>query len=237
MADTSVKAQTANRHSFVRAMLVSLGILGISFFLNSYRIAETVDLKSDEATYAIESVSLVRTGMTKWNGGSFLVHPPLFYMVEGAYYNALGIGYGTLFDRLIGRGYTAGEPLLPANATLSGTSMLYAIVAGRYLVALYGAIITVLVFLLGSTLVNWRLGAFGAALLMLDPYAIWRNHFNYLEPLATLLGVLMILVYYRAVNNTYERYRNRYLLLTGLFFGLSLLTKELALIYFPPLLV
>ncbi|HUP28379.1 MAG TPA: discoidin domain-containing protein [Chloroflexia bacterium] len=208
-----------------------------SFLANSYRLAESVDLKSDEATYAIESASFNRTGMTRWNGGAFLVHPPLFFIIEGAYFNALGVGYGPLFDRLISKPYTAGEPLLAPTTPLTGTSMLDAIVAARYLSAIYGAITAVIIFLLGSALLDWRMGALSAFLFMIDPYTLWRNHFNYLEPLAALFGVLMVFVYYRAQSRVDQRQRNQYLLVAGLFFGLALLTKELALIYLPPLLV
>ncbi len=232
-----MEPRARNQYAVAVTLAVSLAILTISFLLNSYRLAQAVDLKSDEATYAIESVSLTRTGITRWNGGPFLVHPPLFYMVEGAYYNTLGIGYGPLFDRLIGKGYTAGEPLIAPSVALTGTSMVDAIMAGRYLTALYGAIISVLIFLLGSRLLDWRLGGLSTLLFMLDPYTVWRNHFNYLEPLTALFGLLMIFVYYAALNKTQQRQRTAYLLLAGIFFGLSLLTKELALIYFPPLLV
>jgi 4-amino-4-deoxy-L-arabinose transferase-like glycosyltransferase len=115
--------------------------------------------------------------------------------------------------------------------------MLNAIAAARNLDAAYGALLAVLMFALGMALLNWRLGLLASALFMLDPYVIWRNHFNYLEPLATLFGLLMIYFYYVATTQAHRGRRMQYLFVAGLFFGLSMLTKELALLYIPPLIV
>src|SRR4051812_47674873 len=67
-------------------LAIALGILLVSLFLNSFRAMEAIDMNSDEATYAIESVALQQTGMTKWNGAPFLVHPPLYFLIEGLYF-------------------------------------------------------------------------------------------------------------------------------------------------------
>ncbi|HUS13615.1 MAG TPA: hypothetical protein VM536_01175, partial [Chloroflexia bacterium] len=74
-----------------RDVLPAVVLFGLSLLLGSYRLGETIDINSDEATYTIESVSLYQTGLTQWNGAPFFVHPPLFYMVEGAYFAARGI--------------------------------------------------------------------------------------------------------------------------------------------------
>lgn len=210
---------------------IALILLAGSFLLNSVRTMEAIDLTSDESTYAIESVAFNRTGLTQWNGAPFFVHPPLFYVTEAALYNVLGIGDGPLFDRLISSNYTAAEPLLAADVPLTGDSMLTAIAVGRYLNAFYGAVVTVLVFLLGTRLLNWQLGLLASLLFALDPYVLWRNHFNYLEPLATIFGVLCIYMYYLAQKQSTGNTRLRYLGLTGLFFGLAMLSKELAVLY------
>jgi 4-amino-4-deoxy-L-arabinose transferase-like glycosyltransferase len=166
-----------------------------------------------------------------WNGAPFFVHPPLFYATEAGFYTLLGIGDGSLFDRLMGPQYRAGEPLLPADTPLTGDSMLTAVEFGRYLNSFYGAVLSVLVFLLGRSLLNLQTGVLGALLFTLDPYVLWRNHFNYLEPLTTIFGVLCLFMYYLAQKETTGRARVRYLALTGLFFGLAMLSKELAVLY------
>lgn len=218
-------------HSRLWVLAIVLVLLAGSFLLNSLRTMQAIDLTSDESTYAIESVAFNRTGLTMWNGAPFFVHPPLFYVTEAAFYNLFGIGDGPLFDRLMGPHYTAGEPLLAADVPLTGDSMLTAIEFGRYLNSLYAAALTVLVFFLGKSLLNLQLGALGALLFALDPYVLWRNHFNYLEPLATVFGVLCIYMYYLAQKQTARNGRLRYLVLTGLFFGLAMLSKELAILY------
>ena len=202
-----------------------------AFLLNSMRTMQAIDLTSDETTYAIESVSFGRTGLTMWNGAPFFVHPPLFYVTEAAFYNIFGVGDGSLFDRLMGPQYRAGEPLLQADVPLTGDSMLTAVEFGRYLNSFYGAVLSVLVFLLGRSLLNLQAGVLSSLLFTLDPYVLWRNHFNYLEPLVTIFGVLCIYMYYLAQKQATKRARLRYLVLTGLFFGLAMLSKELAILY------
>jgi hypothetical protein len=192
---------------------------------------ESTDLKSDEITYAIESVSLGRVGMTRWNGGPFFVHPPLFFLVEGLYYKLVGVGNGPLFTRLIDGPYTAGEALLPPDVQPGADTMPNAIRLARYLNALYGGILAALVFLLGSLLLNRKLGLFAAALFMLDPYVVWRNHFNYLEGLTIIFGVLALYFYYKAEQRANNSNRRRGLITAGVCLGLSLLTKELALLF------
>ena len=210
---------------------IAFVLLAGAFLLNSMRTMQAIDLTSDETTYAIESVSFGRTGLTMWNGAPFFVHPPLFYVTEAAFYNMFGVGDGSLFDRLMGPQYRAGEPLLQADVPLTGDSMLTAVEFGRYLNSFYGAVLSVLVFLLGRSLLNLQAGVLSSLLFTLDPYVLWRNHFNYLEPLVTIFGVLCIYMYYLAQKQATRRARLRYLVLTGLFFGLAMLSKELAILY------
>jgi hypothetical protein len=225
------------RSRSVPSALIVLAILIIGLFLNTFRTMEAIDLKSDESTYAIESVSMARTGMTRWNGGPFLVHPPLFFLIEGVYYKLAGVGEGPLFTRLIGGHYTAGEPLLPADVQVTDDSMPRAIEMGRYLNALYGAVLAAIIFLFGRTLMDTRLGLLAATLFLLDPYVVWRNHFNYLEGLTTIFGMLAIILYYKAEQRVEQRGRIRGLAAAGLFLGLALLTKELALLFVVAILV
>lgn len=232
-----VKQPGAAARTLPSTLLIMLGIVVLAFFLNAFRTMEAIDLTSDEGTYAIESVAMQRTGMTLWNGAPFFVHPPFFFAAEGLYYNAVGVGTGPLFNRLIGQGYKSGEALLPADAQAGSDNMLNAIQFARYLNAFYAALLASIVFLLGRALLNWRLGLLGTALFMLDPYVLWRNHFNYLEPLLTVFGVLAIFMYYQAQKRAENEGRLRYLALAGLFLGLALLTKELALLFLAAMVV
>jgi hypothetical protein len=229
--DVSV-SRAPERGGFVLPLAVALVLFVGSLLLNSLRTMQAVDLTADETTYAIESVAMHRVGTTRWNGAPFYVHPPLFFLTEGLAYKAVGVGSSPFFDRLMGGGYVSGEPLLAADAPLTEDNMLRAIEIGRYLNALYGALLTVVIFFLGRALHSWQLGLLGAAVFALDPYVVWRHHFNYLEPLATLLGVLSIFMYFRAFTAAPGTGRRRYLLLSGLFLGLAMLSKELAVLFF-----
>jgi 4-amino-4-deoxy-L-arabinose transferase-like glycosyltransferase len=218
-------------------VLLALAIFVTTFFLNSFRSADVIDINHDEATYAIESVAFHRTGVTLWNGQPFYVHPPLFFVLEGIYFKALGIGNSPLFDRLIERPIIIGEPLLPPSTPLTGDDVMGAILAGRYLSVFYSAVIAALIFLLGTRFLNRWAGLLSALLFMLDPYVTRRSHFNMLEPLATLFGVAMIYIYYLSLGQDQLNKRVRYLLGAGALFGLALLSKELALLYFPALIL
>lgn len=221
----------------VRPLLIALAIFAGSFLLSSYRLDQTIDMNSDEATYAIESVSLYQTGMTRWNGSPFFVHPPLFYLFEGVYFDVRGIGRSPLFQRLVAAPYHSGQALLPPDAPLTDDNVLNAILAGRYLSVLYGALSAVALFVLGTALCDRRIGVLAAVLFMLDPYVVRRNHFNMLEPLATLVGLLLALQFYRASRMAPGAGRWRHMLAAGALFGVALLAKELAVLYLPALIL
>ncbi|MGA7729840.1 MAG: discoidin domain-containing protein [Chloroflexia bacterium] len=215
--------------------VLALVIFVAMFFLASFRSGEAIDINHDEATYAIESVAFHRTGMTLWNAQPFFVHPPLFFVIEGIYFKALGIGESPLFSRLLERPIVIGEPLLTPEVPLSSDNLYNAILAGRYLSVVYGALIATLLFLLGSAFFNRWASLLAALLFMLDPYVIRRTHFNMLEPLATLFGVLLVAAYFLSLRKDNWRERRPWLIAAGVLFGLALLSKELALIYFPAL--
>ncbi len=218
-------------------LLIALGLFVLSFFLSSYRLAETIDVNSDEATYAIESVALMQRGVTMWNGAPFFVHPPMFFLIEGVYFKLLGIGNSVEMHRLVDQPYEIGVPLLPPDAPLTSDNLFNAMIAGRYLAILYGSLITLIVFTLGSSFLGRRMGTMAALLFMIDPYIVRRNHYNMLEPLTALFGLAMLWLYWRGTTRWTAREQRRYMIAAGVCFGCAMLSKELALIYVPGLLV
>jgi hypothetical protein len=202
------KSKIQNQRAWT--VLIAAAIFATSFFLSSFRLPQAIDLQADEATYAIESIAFQRTGMTRWNGTPFFVHPPLFFAIEAVYFKALGIGEGPLYERLVNKPYLIGEALLPPDAQIGDDSLIDAMIAGRYLTVFYASAIAMLLFLMGNMLFNRWFGLLAALLFMLDPYVVRRNHFNMLEPLATLMGLLMIFFYFRAAGSFdyLERRRN-----------------------------
>ena len=215
-------------------LLLALAVFLATFFLASFRSGDAIDINQDEATYAIESVALERTGMTLWNSQPFFVHPPLFFLIEGGYFKALGIGNSPLFTRLLDQPIIVGQPLLPVDAPVSSDNIFNAIMAGRYLSVLYSSMIATLIFLLGTAFFNRWAGLLASLLFMLDPYVIRRDHFNMLEPLATLFGVLLVGAYYITLQKQDWVNRRPWLIAIGVLFGLALLSKELAIIYVIP---
>ncbi len=211
--------------------VIAVAIFALALFANTYRSVQAIDMNSDEATYAIESAALLQTGMTMWNGTPFFVHPPVFFMIEAAWFQMRGVGQGQLFHRLVAQPYHFAEALLPPTAPLESDNVSNAIAVGRFIPALSGALIAVLLFLMGQAFLNRWVGLLGAGLFIFDPYVLRRNHFNMLEPLATLFGVLAIYVFYKAMARPDAGDRRRYLVGTGLLLGVALLSKELAGLY------
>src|SRR5437879_1386757 len=82
-APAPVRSTTPRLRRPPASLFIALGIFALSLFLNTFRSMETIDLNSDEATYAIESVALQQTGITRWNGTPFFVHPPVYFLIEG----------------------------------------------------------------------------------------------------------------------------------------------------------
>jgi 4-amino-4-deoxy-L-arabinose transferase-like glycosyltransferase len=236
-AAVTTEVPTLRSQSHRQTVLIALAILALGLFLNTFRSAQAIDMNSDEATYAIESPAFQRTGMTRWNGAPFLVHPPIFFMLEGAYLGLRGVGQSPLMQRLVDSPYHYGEALVSGDVPASADDVAHAIFEGRALPAFYGAAIAALIFVLGSLFRNRWTGLIGAGLFLVDPYVLRRNHYNMLEPLATLFGVLMILVYYRALEREPGRARRWGLLGAGALLGLALLSKELAVLYVPAFLV
>src|SRR5689334_5745088 len=93
------------------ALLIALGIFAVALFLNTFRSMETIDLNADEATYAIESVALQQTGMTRWNGTPFFVHPPVYFLIEGLYFKVRDVGQSAFFQRLVDQPYHFAQAL------------------------------------------------------------------------------------------------------------------------------
>jgi F5/8 type C domain/Dolichyl-phosphate-mannose-protein mannosyltransferase len=217
--------------SIAAAAVLSLVLLAASYVLASYRTAQAIDVNSDEVSYSIISIGLRDTGVTRWDASPIFVHPPLFFLIEGRYFQWLGVGYSPVFQRIVAAPFDFGKALLPPDTPATDDNMLNSIIAGRYLVAVYVSLLTATVFVLAYALDGICLGLLSAVFMMIDPYMARRNHFNMLEPLTTLLGMLALLAYWQAIGRSGTRSRQLYLFTAGVLSGLALLAKELAIIY------
>jgi 4-amino-4-deoxy-L-arabinose transferase-like glycosyltransferase len=219
-----------------RAVL-AIAVFVAACFVNGYRSSQAIDINSDESSYAIQSVALYQTGETRWAGRPFFVHPPIFFAIESVYFRLSHVGTSPLFETLVNSPLTVGTALVAADEPLSSDNVFNAIMVGRHLVVVYGAVLAVGLLLLGGAFGSTRIGLAAATISLVDPYFVRRNHFNMLDPLTTVFGFVMMAAYYAASNQKSIRRQRLLLFVTGFCLGLALLSKELAVLYVPPLII
>ncbi len=156
---------------------------------------------------------------------------PLFLAHARAF--AAGVVSGNFFDTL-GIGYPGVTVAAVAAWPVSGAaSEMVAYAAGRMAVAMLTALLLVAVFVFARRLCGRGPAFVGVALLALDPFTLGYSRLLHLAaPLALLMTLagLSFLLWLRDA-------RRRWLILTGLFTGLALLTKSTALLLGPMLVV
>ncbi len=184
-----------------RLLLVSIGILlfVLAFFLRIWRLSSTPDIFGDEVLYTSIAVTLPQYGHLVAFGSPWFVHPPLFYLLQSGFFQLSGINGVTL-----------------AN-----------IFTARLTSALYSALTVTFVFILIAKISDYRIGLVTALVLMVEPYALKYARIGILESLVILFIVVSIYLYGRAnANSTRDL---KLFVLGGVFFGLAMLTKELAI--------
>ena len=90
---------------------------------------------------------------------------------------------------------------------------------------LYASLAVVVVFIWITKISEIRVGAATAFVLMLEPYALKYSRIGLLESLVMLFAIVALVFFARA--NSKNNLKNY--VIGGIFFGLAMLTKELAL--------
>lgn len=103
----------------------------------------------------------------------------------------------------------------------------------RLLASLCSALTVLVVFVWIKRVSDCKIGAISVALLMLEPYALKYGRIGILESMAMLFIVISLYVFWKANE---KGGLGRYVL-AGVFFGLALLTKELAIFLFVPIAI
>ncbi len=173
------------------------------FALRAYRLGDSFDIFIDEITYLRLSEAVARGFHVYLYGEPFFLHPPAWFFIEGGYLRLLGPG-GSLIEQIY-----AMRVLSVLAATLSGGLIL--LIAQR-VAGLTAALVAVLLF-------------------ALDPFTVKVNSLNMLET-PTLLFVLAgyaVIVYALPREGEARRFLTEHALLAGVFFGLAILTKDMAL--------
>jgi len=184
------------------APAVLLGLL--AFALRAAYLNRSFDIFIDEITYLRIAQSMAHGLGVSLYGQPFYLHPPAFFMLEAAYLKVVG----------------------PVGDTLR---LIYAV---RYLNVALAGLTAALLYLIVRRVAGWPAAVTAAALFALDPFIIRQNSLNLLDTSAMLWVMCGYGVLVWGMDEHGLRYRSpgRQVLwegTVGIFFGLSLLTKDM----------
>jgi hypothetical protein len=191
------------------ALIREIGLIGLlfitAFLAVFWRIDQAPDLFTDEILYTRLGIRVIGEGALVWDSGrQIVIHPPLFFLLEGAYLRFFGGSDFPLYQP--GDIYAAVHLARGLNAILAGLT------AG-------------MLYLLGKRLANRPTGLLIAALFVIDPFGVRINRRAMLETLAMLL--ILAGLYLALIKSTNRRRAIAIGIGSGLFFGAALLTKEI----------
>lgn len=184
---------TATRWAIIAALAL------VAYLLRAYHLDTSSDIFVDEVTYLRLGQSVAHHGRVYLYGEPFFLHPPAFFVLEGAVLRLLSPD-GDLVEQIYAMRHI--------NAVLAGVS------AGAMLA-------------LGRSVAGWPAGLIAAAFFTLDPFVMRLNSRNYLETLAIagiLVGYAVLLPAVKGPRSEVGLPRS---LVVGVAFGIALLTKDM----------
>jgi len=203
MAEGGRVANPARRWVWIWHWILVIAIAGPAFGAVAWRLDRAPDIFTDEILYTRAGIRVAAEGALVWdNGEPIFVHPPLYFLIEGAYL------------RLTTN---------PASVAQVPGDIFTWVYHARYLNALFAGLTAATLYLLGRRLRGPWLGLILAALFILDPFGVRINRRAMLETLAmllTLIGMAILLT-------SGKRPRPARAMVSGLLLGAGLLTKEL----------
>lgn len=208
-------------------LLAGLLVFLAGFGAVAFRSAQAPDIFTDEIIYTRAAIRTGAEGALVWDSGApFMVHPPLYFLLSGMYFNLTG---------------PADTPLYAPGDIF--TSVFHARLLNAFLAGLTGLLVLAFTYRLAHPLPPLpRLGLSLAAagLFVLDPFGIRTNRRAMLETLSMLLTLAGMLAYTGVlpINGQAKKdgLRSGFALrgcglLAGVLLGLALLTKELVFIH------
>jgi len=150
-------------------LLICLLIFFLAFGAVVYRIDQAPDIFTDEIVYTRVGVRVSGEGAMVWDSGEpFLVHPPLYFLLEVLHFSL------------------SGDPNMP----LYGAGDIFsAVTYARHLNAILAGITGVFFYIFGKIAHGRGLGLLLAAIFFLDPFGVRINRRAMLETLAGLLSI------------------------------------------------
>lgn len=188
-------------------LLVSLIVFTVAFGVVVWRIDEAPDIFTDEILYSRLGLRVLEEGAIVWDHGDMtVIHPPYYFLVNGVFMAATGTPGGDL--------YAPGD-------------IFELVYHDRILNALLAGMTAVTLFLIGLRLRGFWLGIFLTLLFFIDPFGVRINRRAMLETLAVLLSLIGLLIF---IWGSKAKNGLGYGILSGIFLGAGILTKELAFI-------
>lgn len=187
--------------------LIAVAICLLTFGATAWRLDRAPDVFTDEILYTRAGIRVAGEGALVWDRGDpIFVHPPLYFLVEGAYW------------------WLAGDSLPPIYEAGDIFASVY---HARYLNAFFAGLTAALLYLIGWRLHGSGLGLLLVALFVLDPFGLRINRRAMLETLAVLLALAGMAVLLTGMPRTSGRRWLPGAIVAGLLLGAALLTKEL----------
>lgn len=159
------------------------------------------DIHIDELIYADYSYGFA-SGHLPWNYDTFFIHPPGYYFLLAIWRTIFWHGHDIFAQLTVLRGF---------NIILSGFTALFIILLTKLVTK------------------KTNLAIVAGALYALDPFAIRHNTRGLMETMTMLPLLLGLWLFFRNTNNPKSGRKNW--LLTGLFFGFAIVTKDVAAIF------
>jgi 4-amino-4-deoxy-L-arabinose transferase-like glycosyltransferase len=150
----------------------------------------------NEVAFNLSKYGKMAVGVWSVQPKSWFIHPPLFFLIQSAFFWLAGITQETIQNIYLAR--------LPTS--------------------LWASLAVLVVFVWITKATDLKFGAATALLVMLEPYFLKYGRIGILESLVLLLVVTSLYFFWRADGS--GKLADR--VLAGVFFGLALLTKELA---------
>lgn len=201
--------QNRNRLTgWIAGVAFSLILFSISFGVVAYRDSQAPDVFTDEILYTRAGTRIAAEGAMVWDSGEpFMIHPPLYFLVESLYFKLTSNPTRQLYN--------------PGNIFSD-------VFNARRLNAIFAGLTTVLLFWIGRRLRGLWPALLMVALFIIDPFGVRINRRAMMETFAELVTFAGVGLF--AVNLLHYAPKYSWSLWAGLLIGAGLLSKEVTFV-------
>ena len=149
------------------AIVLGITLFIVSMFLRVWRVSSVPDIFGDEVLYNDIALQLPQYGQLMAFGSAWFAHPPLYFLMQSAFFQIAGISSVTLVNVFI----------------------------GRLTSALYSSLTVLVVFGVITKLSDYRVGAVTAIVLLFEPYALKFSRIGILDTAAVLFILIAFYIF------------------------------------------